>query len=433
MTPVALVILTLLLSAFFSGLEIAFISANKLRIELKSNQGAHWAQLCSNYLKSPSKFISTILVGNNISLVIYGITMEEILRPRFELFYSAYIESTAMPALITATLISTGIVLITAEFLPKALFRLNPSGILRFLIYPFQVFYVLLWPIVVFVIWLSNSVLSKLMNTDFTEKTPAFGKVDLDHFISQSAQNNTEGEEPEVDTDILKNALDFGNVKVRDCLVPRTEITAIDIQSTIPELEELFVESQHSKILVYKENVDNIIGYVHHLELHKKPQSIKSILIPILITNESKSANDMLNEFSKTQKSIALVVDEYGGTSGIVSLEDIIEEIVGDITDEFDDEDVYYSKLNDNNYIFEGKTPLVDLYKILEIDGAKFEEEKGESDTIAGFMLELTGKFPDKTEKINFENYTFSVETRDKRRIKRIKLTINEPEHESGE
>ena len=205
------------------------------------------------------------------------------------------------------------------------------------LIYPFQVFYVLLWPIVKFVIWLSNIILNRLLGGGFSEETPVFGKVDLDHFISQSAHGNSEGEEQEVDTDILKNALDFGNVKVRDCLVPRTEVTAIDIESTIKELEKLFIESQHSKILVYKENVDNIIGYAHHLDLHKKPQTIKSILIPILITNEARSANDMLNEFSFTQKSIALVVDEYGGTAGVITVEDIMEEIFGEIEDEHDE------------------------------------------------------------------------------------------------
>ena len=326
MSPIVIVILMLILSAFFSGLEIAFITANKLRIELKSNQGVHWAKLCSNYLKAPSKFISTILVGNNVALVIYGITMEEIIRPKFQSFGSA-------PSLIMATVISTAIVLITAEFLPKALFRLNPSGILSVLIYPFQLFYFLLWPLVQFVIWLSRTILNTVLKTDFTEKTPAFSKIDLDHFISQSSHQSSDGEDPDVDTDILKNALDFGNVKVRDCLIPRTEITAIDIEATIKELEKLFIESQHSKILVYKENLDNIIGYVHHLDLHKKPKSIKSILIPILITNESKSANEMLNEFSKSQKSIALVVDEYGGTAGIITVEDIMEEIFGEIED----------------------------------------------------------------------------------------------------
>lgn len=413
MSPIILVILTLILSAFFSGLEIAFISANKLRIELKSNQGKHWAKLCSNYLKAPSKFISTILVGNNIALVVYGITMEEILRPQFE-----YLGS--FPALLIATLISTGIVLLTAEFLPKALFRLNPSGILSVLIYPFQLFYVLLWPLVVFVIWLSNTVLSKIFKTEFTEESPAFSKVDLDHFISQSAQNSSEGEDPDVDTDILKNALDFGNVKVRDCLVPRTEITAIDIDSTIKDLEALLIESQHSKILVYKENVDNIIGYIHHLDLHKKPKSIKSILIPILITNESKSANDMLNEFSRTHKSIALVVDEYGGTAGIITVEDIMEEIFGEIEDEHDE------VIEEDEQVSEDG--VYQLSAQLEVDylNEKYELNipDGDYETIGGFVLANLEDIPKEGEVFVIENFEVKVLLASEQKIEKIEFKI---------
>lgn len=415
MSPIVIVLLTLVLSAFFSGLEIAFISANKLRIELKSNQGKHWAKMCSSYLKAPSKFISTILVGNNIALVVYGITMEELVRPWFEAKGWG-----AFPALLSATVISTIIVLITAEFLPKALFRLNPSGILSVLIYPFQVFYVLLWPVVQFVIWLSNLVLGSLFKGDFTEKTPAFGKVDLDHFISQSAQSGTDGEDPEVDTDILKNALDFGKVKVRDCLVPRTEITAIDIASNIQDLESLFIESQHSKILVYKENVDNIIGYTHHLDLHKKPKTIRSILIPILITNESKSANDMLNEFSKTQKSIALVVDEYGGTAGIITVEDIMEEIFGEIEDEHDevvaDDEV---QIEDGVYQISAQTEvdyLNEKYDLLIPDG--------DYETVGGFVVANLESIPEADEVFIIENFEIKILEASDQRIERLELKI---------
>ena len=411
MSPAVLVILMLLLSAFFSGLEIAFISANKLRIELKSNQGKHWAKMCSSYLKTPSKFISTILVGNNISLVIYGITMEEIWRPKLE-FLGPF------PALLIATVISTGIVLFTAEFLPKALFRLNPSGILSVLIYPFQLFYVLLWPVIQFVIWLSNLILNRFMEGNFSEETPAFGKVDLDHFISQSSQSNSEGEEQDVDTDILKNALDFGKVKVRDCLVPRTEVTVIDVESTVKELEQLFIESHHSKLLVYQDNVDNIIGYVHHLELHKKPNSIKSVLIPILITNESKSANDMLNQFSKTQKSIALVVDEYGGTAGIITVEDIMEEIFGEIEDEHDE-------------VTEDQDVLVvdDVYTInakLEVDflnekyGLKIPD--GDYETIGGFVVANIADIPLSGEVFIIDNYEIKVLAASEQKIELLEL-----------
>ncbi|MDG2455157.1 MAG: hemolysin family protein [Bacteroidia bacterium] len=416
MSLALLVILMLIFSAFFSGLEIAFISANKLRIELKSNQGKHWAKMCSSYIKSPSKFISTLLVGNNIALVIYGITMEEIFRPKIEDAFGF----SAFPALLFATFISTAIVLITAEFLPKALFRLNPSGILSVLIYPFQVFYVLLWPIVQFVLWLSNKVLNGLIPGDFTEEIPAFGKVDLDHFILQSAQSSLDGDDQDVDTEILKNALDFGNVKVRDCLVPRTEITAIDTSSSINDLEQLFIDTQHSKILVFQENVDNIIGYTHHLDLHKKPKTIKSILIPILITNESKSANDMLNEFSRTQKSIALVVDEYGGTAGIITVEDIMEEIFGEIEDEHDEVEEENELVTDEG--------VYQLNAKLEVDyiNEKYELHipEGDYETIGGFVLSNLEDIPKTDDIFVIDNFEIRILEASEQKIERLELSV---------
>ena len=415
MNPILLVIFMLILSAFFSGLEIAFVSLNKLRVELRSNQGKQWAKICSGYIKSPSKFISTILVGNNIALVVYGITMEEIFRQRF-----VDMGMGDLPALILATGVSTLIVLFTAEFLPKALFRLNPSGILSVLIYPFQLFYFLLWPLVQFVIWLSKNILNGVLENDFTEQTTAFSKVDLDHFISQSSQQTDDDDDPEVDTEILKNALDFGNVKVRDCLVPRTEINAVDITSTIKELEQEFITSQHSKILVYKENLDNIIGYVHHLDMHKKPKSIKSILIPILITNEAKPANDMLNEFSKKQKSIALVVDEYGGTAGIITVEDIMEEIFGEIEDEHDEiEDVHEEQTEEGIYLFSAK---------LEVDylNEKYDLEipDGDYETLGGFVIANLENIPTKDEVFIIDKFEVKIIEATELRIEKVELLV---------
>jgi len=348
--------------------------------------------------------------------------MEEIFRPKFEAIYAPYIESTAFLALLSATLVSTVIVLITAEFLPKALFRLNPSGILSVLIYPFQVFYVILWPLVQFVIWLSNVVLGSLFEGDFSEKTPAFGKVDLDHFISQSAQSTGDGEDPEVDTEILKNALDFGNVKVRDCLVPRTEITAIELNSSVKELEKLFIESQHSKILVYKENVDNIIGYTHHLDLHKKPKTVKSMLIPILITNESKSANDMLNEFSRTQKSIAIVVDEYGGTAGIITVEDIMEEIFGEIEDEHDeviDEDEVMT--DDGVYQLNAQAEVDYLNEKFDLS-----IPEGDYETIGGFVIANLESIPEAEEVFIIDNFEVKILEASEQKIERLELKLIE-------
>ncbi|MCB9246850.1 MAG: HlyC/CorC family transporter [Flavobacteriales bacterium] len=412
-----IIFLTLLLSAFFSGLEIAFLSANKLRIELKSNQGVRWAQICSQYLKTPSRFISTILVGNNVAIVIYGIFIEKLLGE--ELFPTMQSNLGTVGFLIATTGISTLIVLFVAEFLPKALFRINPSGILSILIYPFQFFALLLSPLVRFILWLAKLLLNTLLRKEFTEESPAFSRVDLDHYITESQIHKTE-EERDVDTDIIKNALDFGNVQIRDCMIPRTSIVAIDLESSMDDLRELFIESGHSKILVYRENIDNIIGYVHHIDLFRKPDSIRSILIPILITNEAKPANEMLNDFTRNRKSIALVVDEFGGTAGIVTTEDIIEEIFGEIEDEHDDMDgIIDIRLNDFEY---------ELSASLEVD---FLNEKynlnipeGDYETLGGYIIAVCESIPEKGSSIETDQFVFTILSSLNNRIETVHMKV---------
>lgn len=409
-----IIFVTLILSAFFSGLEIAFISANKLRIELKSNQGHHWARMLAVYTKRPSKFISTILVGNNVALVIYGTAMEELLRPQFAALGG-------FPSLLVATIISTAIVLVTAEFLPKSLFRLNPSGILAVLIYPFQLFYVILWIPVQVVISLSKWLLKLILKKDFTEESPVFNRMDLDHFISQTSQNDEDGE-TDLDTDILKNALEFGSVQVRDCLVPRTHIDAIEVNEPIDALFDLFESTRHSKILVFRDNIDQIIGYVHHFDLYKSPKNISSILMPILVTTESKPANDLLKEFTKTRKSIALVVDEFGGTSGIVTVEDIMEEIFGEIEDEHDDDDnIVEEKLSDLQYKFSAG---------LEVDylNEKYNLHlpEGDYETIGGLVIAHHENIPVQGEKVRIEGFDFEIIEAEEQRIHLVGLKITE-------
>ncbi|MBI1306763.1 MAG: DUF21 domain-containing protein [Bacteroidetes bacterium] len=418
MEPSYLVIfITLLLSAFFSGLEIAFLSANKLRIELKSNQGIRWAKVCAEYIKTPSKFISTILIGNNIAIVIYGIAMEEMLRYLMPDFFS---NIDKLSALLLITLISTGIVLFFAEFLPKALFRINPSGILSVLIFPFKAFAFLLSPIVKFTLWLSKNLLRVVLGKEFTEESPAFSRIDLDDYITESQKHKHE-DDRDVDTEILKNALDFGNVQIRDCMIPRTALIAIDIDSDIKELEELFIESGHSKILVYRQNIDNIIGYVHHIDLLKEPKTIGSILIPIMITNESKPANEMLNEFTQKRKSIAVVVDEFGGTAGIVTTEDIIEEIFGEIEDEHDDnDDIVEKKIND--FEFEFSTSLEVDY-LNEKYGFKIPE--GEYETLGGFIISSYESIPESGETLEIEPFTFRILKSTDNRLELVHLHLN--------
>lgn len=412
------IFLTLLLSAFFSGLEIAFLSANKLRIELKSNQGVRWAQVCARYIKTPSKFISTILVGNNIAIVIYGLAMENLLKGGM---FTFNLKGAAEMLLIT--FISTIVVLVVAEFIPKALFRINPSGILSILIYPFQFFAKLLYPIVRFALWLAKSILKLVLKKEFTEESPTFSRLDLDHYITESQKNKHE-DDRDVDTDILKNALDFGSVQIRDCMVPRTAIIAIEFNSTVDELLALFMESGHSKILVYRDTIDNIIGYVHHIDLFKEPKAITSILTPILITNESKLANDMLNDFTVNRKSIAVVVDEFGGTAGIVTTEDIIEEIFGEIEDEHDDTDnILDKKISDLEY---------ELSASLEVDylNEKYNMKlpEGEYETLGGYIINEYESIPEEGETIDLGRFIFTITSSMNHRIETVHVKINTDE-----
>jgi CBS domain containing-hemolysin-like protein len=407
----------LLLSGFFSGLEIAFLSANKLRIELKSNQGVRWAQICSKYLKRPSRFISTILVGNNIAIVIYGIFIEELLRQR--LLKDVMINLGDVGSLLLATIISTLIVLIFAEFLPKVLFRINPGAILSVLIYPFQIFAFLLAPLVRFILWLAKLILNTLLRKEFTEESPAFSRVDLDHYITESQIHKTE-EERDVDTDILKNALEFANVRIRDCMVPRTSLVAVDIRTSVADLEEVFIESGHSKVLVYRDNIDNIIGYVHHIDLFRKPESVSSILIPILITNEAKLANEMLNEFTRNRKSLALVVDEFGSTAGIVTTEDIIEEIFGEIEDEHDDQDgIIDIQLSDFEYELSGSLEVDYLNETYNLN-----IPEGDYETLGGFIINFCESIPEQGSTIETDNFAVTILSSLNNRIETVHLKV---------
>ncbi len=412
------ILFTLLLSAFFSGLEIAFLSANKLRIELKSGQGVKWAMVCAKYIKTPSRFISTILVGNNIAIVIYGLAMENLLNRSLSDVFGLHLEGIGQ--MLVITFISTLIVLVLAEFVPKALFRINPTGILSVLIYPFQFFAKLLSPIVRFTLWMAKRMLRIFLNKEFTEESPTFSRLDLDHYITESQKHKHE-DDRDVDTDILKNALDFGSVQIRECMVPRTALVAIDLNSSVEDLLALFMESGHSKLLVYRDTIDNIIGYVHHIDLFKEPKTISSILIPILITTESKLANEMLNEFTINRKSIAVVVDEFGGTSGIVTTEDIIEEIFGEIEDEHDDQtDVIDKKISDLEYELSAK---------LEVD---FLNEKynlkvpeGDYETLGGFIISEHQSIPNEGDTIDLGRFIFTILHSEDHRIETVRLKID--------
>jgi len=411
--PLIVIFLTLLFSAFFSGIEIAFISANKLRIELQNKQGVWSAKILSWYLKDPTRFISTTLIGNNISLVIYGIFSEVILN---NLLQDVIIVE--FWRFIVITVISTMVVLITAEFLPKALFRINPDFVLNTLILPFHICYFLLWPVVAFILAISKGIIKLLTGEKYQSTQPVFNRLDLDHFISQTGQIEL-NEDTNLSTEMFKNALDFGSLRVRDCMVPRTELVAIDEKDSVEELLALFRESRHSKILVYRDNIDHIVGYVHQVDMFKKPENIIKATIPILITNESRLLQEQLREMTQKHKSIAVVVDEFGGTAGIIAIEDIIEEIFGEIDDEYDTEDLREIKINDSQYILSGRLQVEYLNEKYKLD-----IPEGEYETLGGYIISISESIPGENEVILTEKFEITVKSIKRTRIDDVELRI---------
>lgn len=418
------VLITLLFSALFSGLEIAFVSANKLQIELQNKQGEFTGRVLARFVKNPGQFIGTTLMGNTVSLVVYGIFMAYLLEPSIE-HYLQFLPGgfkgldNQATVMIIQTIVSTIIVLITAEFIPKSIFMLNPNSLLSFFAVPFLVIYYLMFPVVWMVVSLSRVFIIRVLKLDYSEDKPVFKITDLNSFIQDNLE--TEGDESmDIDTKIFDNAVEFKKVKARDCMVPRTDIVAVDVEDSIQDLKETFMESGHSKIIVYKENIDDVIGYCHHLELFKKPKNISDILTPIIIVPETALVNELLIDFISERKSLALVVDEFGGTSGIVSMEDIIEEIFGEIEDEYDNDDLIEQQLSENEYLLSARHEIDYLNEKYD-----WNLPEGDYDTLSGFILSLTENIPKKGESAVFGPFTFTVVSKQEHRIDTVKLKIN--------
>lgn len=409
---------SVLFSAFFAGMEIAFISANKLLIELKNKQGSLYARILSPFVANPSRFISTTLVGNNIGLVVYGIYMARVLDPLLVSWWPGF-ETSKLLLLLTQTLISTVIVLVTAEFIPKVLFRINPDSLLKALAVPFLLFYYLFWPIVHFINWLAHLILNRLLKMEFSESSPAFSKLDLDEYISQVNEDDL-NEDAEVDTEMFKNALDFSEVQVRDCMTPRTELVSINLDASIDELYQKFKETGLSKILVYEKDPDQIIGYVHQKEMFKKPLSLRNLVIPIEIATETMAVMDLLNKFSKSRKSLALVVDELGGTAGIVTIEDIMEEVFGEIEDEHDVEELTEEIITENQFRLNARLEVNYLNEKYNL-----EIPEGDYSTLGGFILAYHESLPQAGEVIEIAPFTFLIESVSNARINVLLLTVN--------
>ncbi|MBL4592257.1 MAG: HlyC/CorC family transporter [Flavobacteriales bacterium] len=403
MTPLFWIFLLLAMfaSALFSGLEIAFVSANRLKIELDKNKGIYSAKILSKFLKQPAKFIGAMLLGNNVSLVIYSIIMAKFLEP----LIITHIANNEFVVLLIQTIISTMAVLFFAEFLPKTLFRINPNKVLSIAAVPIRVVYFILLPFTYFTVGISNLIL-KLFKVDTSESDLAFSKIDLEDFVADIHERQVDGEEIDSEILIFKNALGFSEVKVRECMIPRTEITAMEIETSIDELREKFIETGLSKILIFRGSIDNIIGYTHSKELFKKPTSVKSILLPVSIVPEVMSANDLLKKSLQERRSIAVVVDEFGGTSGIITIEDIIEEIFGEIEDEHDKEELIEQKIGDNRYQFSAR---IEIDYINEKYKLKIPESE-EYETLGGFIINIHESIPKKEEVIASENFVFTID-----------------------
>lgn len=420
LSTIALLIVVILFSALFSGMEIAFIASNKLLIGIDMNSRTMTSYVIEKFYSNSNNFVSSLLVGNNIVLVIYGILMAELLNATL---LSPLTDSTSL-RLFLETLISTVVIILTGEFVPKALFRLNPNAALkRFAVIMYPI-YIILYPLAKFTTWVSCLILrifSVKINKESRDTT--FSKTELNNLIQSSIENAKE-EKEEIDNDvrIFQNALDFSDIKVRDCYIPRTEIDAVDVTTSIEELKSLFIESGHSKIIVYKDNIDNIIGYIHSSELFRSENRWQQRICKMPIVPETLSAHKLMRTLMQQKKSLAVVVDEFGGTSGIISLEDLLEEIIGEIEDEHDNTNLVARQTGDNEFLLSGR---MEVEKINEMFGLDIPESD-EYQTLGGYILAHHQSFPQLNETITIDKYQIQTIKKRSMKIELVKLKVVE-------
>jgi CBS domain containing-hemolysin-like protein len=414
LSTILYIIITLILIGFFSGVEIAFVSTNKLNIELKRKQGSYAGKVLSKFMENPATFIGTSLVGINICLVVYGLLMTELTDVMFNavgLPHNEYLR------LFLDTIIATIVVLFLAEFIPKAIFRSKPESILSFLTLPIQFFYYLLYPIAQLFVRISEFILRYLFGVRINEEKTIFSRVDLEHFVKQMRTGHDIDNEDDSNYELFENALSLSKVKIRECLIPRNEIEAVPINTSVEEVKNIFIETKRSKLIVYEDNIDNVVGYLHSIDALKKPKDIKSVMHSIPMVPETMITVDLLNQFTKERKSIAWVVDEFGGTAGIVTMEDILEEIFGEIHDEYDEEEYIEKQLSSNEYIFSGR---------LEIDYLNekyhFDLPVEDAETLSGFIIENHESIPKQKERIIVGNYEFVMLHVSDTRIETVKV-----------
>lgn len=417
------IVLTLVLSAMFSGMEIAFISANKLNIELKKSKGTKRGLILAKFFDEPADFLSTMLVGNNITLVIFASLMAKVLEPRIEpLLIGSSFEGVFFPLLLV-TLATTGVVLIFGEFLPKIFFRLFADRVLFFMVYPLQFIKFILRPISMVMVNLSDRVLRLFVNSPPETKEQAFTRLDLEQFVLST---QTGEEDQSIDTELFGNVLYLKKTKVKDCMVPRTEIKAVDIKDSIDDAKQTFIESSISKVLVYNESIDEVLGYIHHQQLWQKPKNLKQILLDIPIVPEVMPALDLMNKFIAEHISIACVVDEFGGTAGIITLEDILEEIFGEIEDEHDREEYIEQQISPREYRFSGRLEIDYLNEKYD-----FNLPEGEYHTLSGYIVMTKESIPKQGERIYLNGYTYIMEIVSEKKIETVQLFLPEQNTES--
>ncbi|MFW0738344.1 hemolysin family protein [Flavobacterium sp. T12S277] len=417
---IGIIILCLILSAFFSGMEIAFISSNKIYLEIEKKQDNFASQILTKLTENPSKFIAAMLIGNNVALVVYGFYMGDLI---LKFIITGGFHFSNLTSLLVQTVASTFIVLITAEFFPKVFFQIYANSLIKIFAIPAYLFYRLFYYFSTFFIWISDFVLRKFFKTEGDQIQLYFSKIELGNYIAE--QMNAVEDDAEVDSEIqiFQNALEFSGVKARDIMTPRTEIVDIDLFDSVADLKALFIETGYSKIVVSQNSLDDIVGYVHSFDLFKKPKTIKSVLMTVEFVPETILIKDALDLLIKKRKNVAVVLDEYGGTSGIITIEDIVEELFGEIEDEHDlDEELIEQELGEGKYLFSTR---LDVEYLNETYKLTIPEEDSYG-TLGGFIVNSTKEIPQKGEEIVIGNYHFVIEEATNKKIELVKLTIKE-------
>jgi CBS domain containing-hemolysin-like protein len=411
--------ISILLSAFFSGMEIAFVSANKMHIELEKKREGLIPKILTKITQKSSKFITTMLVGNNISLVVYSIYMGELLVEVLHLN-----SFNKFPNLLIQTIISTIIILVTAEFLPKAIFRIYANEVLKIFAIPAYIFYYLFHFFSEFITAISDFFLRVFFKTNADEEQTEFSKEELGNYINEQLETGNDDDEMDSEIQIFQNALEFQNVKAREVMVPRIEIVSVEMHETVTNLKNTFIETGLSKILVYKTSLDDVVGYVNAFELFKRPKTIKSILLPLELVPESMMINDILNTLMKKRKSVAVVVDEYGGTSGMITVEDIVEELFGEIEDEHDSQEFLEEKISDYKFNFSGRLEIDYLNEVYDLSIPKSEAYE----TLGGFIIEHTENIPEEKELIDIQDFEIKILKMSGAKIVEVSFEISNPE-----